>query len=445
MTVHFTGIKGTGMAALAEILYDRGMDIQGSDIEKYVFTEEGLKQRGIPVLPFNPDNIHEGDTVIVGLSFGKDHSEVQRALSLPDTEVYWYNEYLGRLLKDYESICVAGCHGKSTTTGLLASVLSQDGPAGFLIGDGHGHMPEDASRFVLESCEFQRHFLAYHPDYALITNIELDHVDYYKSLDDYISAFQSFVHQVSRACVIFGDDPYLPHLDYQCRKITYGLNEGNDYQGINLEMDAQGIRYDVLHDGEILAHVSLNENGMPIVWDTLGAFAMAHTLGEDPEKIVKGLQAYRGISRRFVIDEIGESVLVDDYAHHPTAIEDMIDAVRTRYPGKKVVAVFKPDRYSRLQFFLDRFAQSLSKADQVMLLDFDPNARREDDSITVTIQDLQNRIDGCGLLAIDEESAGKLEDLGPAVYLFMSSKNVYLLRDLLKERLLSREEAVNKN
>lgn len=439
MSTHFTGIKGTGMAALAEILHDGGEQVQGSDIEKYVFTEEGLKERGIPVLPFDPENIHDGDTVIVGLSFGKDHPEAARALSLPNTKVYWYNEYLGKMLEGYESVCVAGCHGKSTTTGLLASIFNEVHPTGYLIGDGHGHMPADADRFVLESCEFQRHFLAYHPDYALITNIELDHVDYYKDLDDYISAFQSFVHQVKKGCIVFGDDPYLPHLDYQCKKITYGLNEGNDYQGINLEMDENGIRYDVLHEGEILAHVDLPENGMPIVWDSLGAFAMAHVLGEEPEAIVKGLKDYNGISRRFVVEEAGDSILVDDYAHHPTAIQDMIDAVRIRFPGRKVIAVFKPDRYTRLQYFLERFAGALASADEAFVLDFDATAKRENDSVTVTIQDLVGRVDGMQLLDISDESAKVLEEHGPAVYLFMSSKNIYLLNDLLKNRLNKNE------
>lgn len=435
MSIHFTGIKGTGMAALAEILHDGGEQVQGSDIAKYVFTEDGLKERGIPVLPFDPENIHDGDTVIVGLSFGKDHPEAARALSLPHTQVYWYNEYLGKLLENYESICVAGCHGKSTTTGLLASIFNEVHPTGYLIGDGHGHMPADADRFVLESCEFQRHFLAYYPDYALITNIELDHVDYYRDIDDYVSAFQSFIHQVKKGCVVFGDDPYLPTLDYQCQRITYGLKDGNDYQGINLVMDENGIRYDVLHEGQIIAHVDLPENGMPIVWDSLGAFAMAHVLGEEPEAIVKGLQDYKGISRRFVTEKAGDSILVDDYAHHPTAIADMIEACRTRYPGKKVIAIFKPDRYSRLQYFLDRFADSLMQADEAFVLDFDANAKREDDAITVTIQDLIDKAPGMQLLRIDEDSARILEEHGPAVYLFMSSKNVYLLRDLLKNRL----------
>lgn len=435
MRMFFTGIKGTGMAALAEILDELGYEVTGSDIEKYVFTEDGLKARGIEILPFDPNNIQPKDTVIAGLSFGKDHPEIAKALAMEDVKVYWYNEYLGKLLENYESICVAGCHGKSTTTGILAQTLEAWKPTGFLVGDGNGHMPQEAEYFVLESCEFKRHFLAYFPDYALITNIELDHVDYYKDLDDYISAFQSFVNQVKKRCVIFGDDPYLKNLKYSTPVTTYGLEVGNDYRGINLVENENGSSLSVEKDGQVIADLVLKESGLPFVWDALGAFTMAVELGMDPKEAAKQIGEFKGIARRFVIEECQDSELIDDYAHHPTAIFQMIRSVRKRFPEKKVVALYKPDRYSRLQFFLDRFAQALNQADQSFVLDFDANAKPEDETITVTIQDLLDRLDNGNLLAIDEASAKMLADLNPAVYLFMSSKNIYLLKDLLKKEL----------
>lgn len=435
MKVHFTGIKGTGMAALAEILNDEGFEVQGSDIEKYIFTEDGLRKRNIPILSFDPENVEGQDIVIVGLSFDENHPEAAAALVNPNTKVFWYNDYLGELLTRYTSICVAGCHGKSTTTGLIASVLNEEKSSGFLIGDGHGSMPENADYFVLESCEFKRHFLAYHPDYAIITNIELDHVDYYRDLDDYISAFQQFASQIKKAAVIFGDDPYLKDLDYPCKVITYGLQEGNDYQAVNVKQGHDGMEYDILFKGEKLIHVTLTEVGYPFLWDSLGTFALAHDLGMKPESILRGLQDYRGINRRFVIEEIGDSVLIDDYAHHPTAIHNMIEAARSKYPDQKVIALFKPDRFSRLQYFLDGFADALNEADASVVLDFPKNAVREDETITVTIDDLLQRLENGQLMDIDEESADRLLKMGPAVYLFMSSKDIYLLRDLLKQKL----------
>lgn len=427
------------MAALAEILHDEGREVAGSDIEKYVFTQDGLIERGIPVLPFDAENIQPGDFVIAGLSFGKDHPEIAKALSMPDVQVAWYNDFLGQMLSDYTSICIAGCHGKSTTTGLLAHVLAAFKNTGYLIGDGHGHMPENAELFALESCEFKRHFLAYHPDYAILTNIELDHVDYYKDLDDYISAFQSFVKQIKKCAVYFHDDPYLKDLDYPCSTVSYGMEEGSTYRAVNVVQDEAGTQYDVIKDGQTLAHVSLRESGMPFAWDALGVFAMAHLLGMEPQAIADQLYSFNGIARRFVIEEAGDSVLIDDYAHHPTAIREMIKAVRTRYPDKKVAAIFKPDRYSRLQYFLDGFAQSLNLADEAFVLDFDANAKRENDSITVTIEDLLNKLDHGTLITLDEEGARTLAGHQDTVYLFMSSKNVYLLRDMLKQQLEKKE------
>lgn len=437
MSFFFTGIKGTGMSALASILCDQGQTVRGSDIEKYVFTQDGLEKRGIEILPFDPENIHEGDTVIAGLAFGDDHPEIARAREMKDVNVYRYNEYLGHLLESYNSICVAGCHGKSTTTGLLAHILGDWQPTGYLIGDGHGHMPGDAKNFVLESCEFKRHFLAYHPDYALITNIDLDHTDYYKDLADYISAFQSFVNQTKKMCVVFGDDPYLKDLEYPVDVVTFGLGEGCTYRGVNLVEDEHGSRLEVEYKGERIADLELLESGLPFVWDSLGAFALAHELGMPASEIAARLKTFPGIARRFVIEEVGENILVDDYAHHPVAITQMIRSVRKRYPSKKVIALYKPDRYSRLQEFLDRFAEALNTADESAVLDFDANIHPEDETITVTIDSLLNKLDNGKLLAIDEQSARDLADRQPAVYLFMSSKNIYLLKDLLKEQLES--------
>lgn len=433
MAYHFIGIKGTGMAALACILHDENKEVTGSDIDKYIFTQEGLEQRNIPIYSFDPDNIKDYDTVIIGLSFDESFPEVKAAIYNPTVKTYYYNEYLGILLDSYTSVCVAGTHGKSTTTGILSNVLALQDETGYLIGDGHGYMPERAKNFVLESCEFQRHFLAYHPDYAIITNIELDHVDYYKDMNDYVSAFQSFVDQVKKRVIIFGDDPYLPKLHYSVPVTTYGMKEGNDYQAVHIEQGPFGMHFDCLYKGEFLTHVELNEVGDPFMQDALGCFALCHQFGMEVDAIVEGLKSYKGIARRFVIEEVKDSVLVDDYAHHPTAIRYMIDSVRKKYPDKKVIALYKPDRYSRLQFFLDDFADALNTADQVCLCDFPKNAVREDDTITVTIQDLMDRCPNALLLDIDDESASTLMQFKGSAFVFMSSKDIYLLRDKLRD------------
>ena len=435
MAYHFVGIKGTGMAALACILHDEGYPVTGSDIDKYIFTQDGLTERGIPFGSFDAKNIHDGDIVIMGAAFDQTNPEIKAAQENPNVQAYWYFDFLGEFAKNYESISVAGTHGKSTTTGLLGWILPRYAKSGYLIGDGPGHMPKGSEYFVFESCEFKRHFLCYHPDYALITNVELDHIDYYKDMDDYVSAFQQFADQVQKKIVYYGDDPWLPTLKYKVPTVTYGLKDGNDYQAIHIEQGPFGMHFDVKHEGKEIAHISLHETSSTFLQDALGCFAMAHTLGMKVEDIVDGLETFKGIARRSVIEEVKDSVLVDDYAHHPTAIRYMIDAARKKYPGKKVIALYKPDRYSRLQYFLQGFADSLNMADEVVLCDFPKNAIRETPDITVTIQDLLALCPKGRLLDVDEPSAEVLETMGPAVYLFMSSKDIYLLKDMLKKRL----------
>lgn len=431
MHYHFIGIKGSGMASLAEIVADRGDEVTGSDIEKYIFTQKPLEDRGIPILPFNENNIKEGDTVIIGLAFDESNPEVKKALSTPTVKTYWYNEFLGELLTHYTSISVAGTHGKTTTTGMLSHVLSHVSPTGFLIGDGHGEMPRQAKHFVLESCEFQRHFLAYHPDYAIITNIELDHVDYYRDIDDYCEAFQSFIKQVKKGIVYFGDDPYLSNFSYSVPAYSYGLSQGNDVRAINVEQKEDGMSFDILFKDQLFGHFDLPFVGHPFLYNSIGVIALGILLNIDVSILQESLPTFPGVQRRFIIEENGENTYIDDYAHHPTAVRYMIEAARIKYPQKKVIAVFKPDRYSRIAYFVDAFAQSLDMADEVYLCDFPANAVREPD-VTVTIQDLIARSEKAVLIDEDEEAAQFLAQRGPAVYLFMSSKDIYKLKNKVK-------------
>jgi UDP-N-acetylmuramate--alanine ligase len=237
MLYHFIGIKGSGMASLAEIVNDRGDEVNGSDIEKYIFTQKPLEERGIQITGFDEKNIVEGSTIIIGNAFHEDNPEVKRALELKaenKATVYWYHEFLGQLVQEYTSVSVAGTHGKTTTTGMLSHVMSLVAPTGYLIGDGTGEMPENSKYFVLESCEYQRHFLAYEPQYAIITNIELDHVDYYKDMADYCNAFETFANQVKKGVVIFGDDESTRSLNVNTAHLYYGLHDDNDVQAVNI-------------------------------------------------------------------------------------------------------------------------------------------------------------------------------------------------------------------
>ena len=169
------------MSALARILHDMGYEVQGSDVEKYFFTQVPLEEANIRMLPFNRENIKEGMTVIAGNAFPDTHEEIEEA-NKQGVRVIRYHDFLGELMQKYTSIAVTGSHGKTSTTGLLAHVIEKAMPTAFLIGDGTGKGVKDASYFVFEACEYRRHFLQYEPDYAIMTNIDFDHPDYFANI-----------------------------------------------------------------------------------------------------------------------------------------------------------------------------------------------------------------------------------------------------------------------
>ncbi len=435
MQYYFIGIKGSGMASLATIVYDRHEQVAGSDIEKYIFTQKPLEERNIPIYTFDEKNIKEGMTVIIGNAFDERNPEVKRAQELAKegkVQVYWYHDFLGQLVDEYTSISVAGTHGKTTTTGMVSHVMEMVAPTGFLIGDGTGDMPDQGKYFVLESCEYQRHFLAYKPQYAIITNIELDHVDYYKDIDDYCNAFETFANQVKKGIVLFGDDEYVRKLNVHTKHLYYGLHDDNDVQAINVIQNEDGMQFDVLYNKELFGTFKLPFVGKPLLWNSLGVIALGIIQGVDYQILQDGLASFPGVKRRFTIEENKGNVYIDDYAHHPTAVKYMIEAARIKYPNKKVIAIFKPDRYSRIYYFMDRFAKELDQADETYLCHFPENAAKEP-GIDITIQDLADKCEHATVISEDEEAAKLLASRGPAVYLFMSSKDIYKLKNIVKK------------
>ncbi len=431
MHYHFIGIKGSGMASLAEIMADRQETVTGSDIDKYIFTQKPLEERGIPITSFHADNIKENSIVIIGNAFDDSNVEVQRAKSMKNVTCYYYHEFLGKLMEGYTSVSVAGTHGKTTTTGMLSHVVARMTPCGYLIGDGTGMMPSGSTHFVLESCEYQRHFLAYHPDYAIITNIELDHVDYYHGMEDYQDAFETFANQVKKGIVLFGDDEHVRSLHVHVPHIYYGLLDDNDVQAVNVREASDGMSFDILYHKNFFGSFKLPFVGKPFLWNSIGVIAVGILLGMDAQTLQRSLADFEGVKRRFHIEEYHDSVYIDDYAHHPTAVRLMIEAARTKYPGKKIIAVFKPDRFSRIFYFMKDFAAALKEADEIYLCHFPANAKKED-GIDITIQDLADICEGAHVIMEDEEAARELAQHGPAVYLFMSSKDIYKFKNIVK-------------
>lgn len=429
--VHFIGIKGSGMASLATILYDLGYEVQGSDIEKYIFTQKGLEERNIRITSFDACNIQPGMEVIIGNAFDDSNPEVKQALSDPTVKTYRYHEYLGELIKKYTTICIAGTHGKTTTTGMMANMMQAIKPCGYLIGDGTGEMSQDSHFFALESCEYMRHFLAYKPEYAIITNIDLDHVDYYKDLDDYKNAFETFANQVKKKVIICGDDENLLSLDIKTDVITYGLNENNDVRAINFVENEEGMKFDVLIHNQHFGHFEFEYVGTHLLLNSLAVITMAYLENGDADLIQNTMKHFVGVKRRFNVEVNKDHVYIDDYAHHPTAIKVTLEAARLRYPDKKLVAVYKPDRYSRLVVFINEFIEALSIADEVCLVPFNENTLKEE-GYDIDIHYIADRMPNALIVTEDEESAEKMLAFSPAVYVGMSTKDVYRILNNVK-------------
>ncbi|MCJ8009581.1 UDP-N-acetylmuramate--L-alanine ligase [Lederbergia wuyishanensis] len=420
MTVyHFVGIKGSGMSALAQILHDMGYNVQGSDVGKYFFTQAALEDSKIKILPFQRENIKSGMTVIAGNAFPDTHEEIDEALS-QGIPVIRYHAFLGEFMKKFTSIAVTGSHGKTSTTGLLSHVIGGAKPTSFLIGDGTGSGVKNSEYFVFEACEYRRHFLSYYPDYAIMTNIDFDHPDYFSNIDDVYSAFQQLAMQVNKAIVAYGDDDQLQKIQAEVPVIFYGFGEGNDFQARNLQKSTSGTKFDVFVRNHFYASFEIPTFGDHNVLNALSVIALCHYEEINVEILQSYLKTFGGVKRRFTEKVVGNQILVDDYAHHPVEIKATINAARQKYPTSQIVAVFQPHTFTRTQTFLQEFGESLGEADKVYLCEIFGSARENHGKLS--INDLKAKIDGAEIL--HEEDTSPLLMLNNSVLLFMGAGDI---------------------
>lgn len=431
---YFIGIKGTGMASLATILYDLGEEVCGSDLEKHFFTEDELVKRGIKIFPFNEKNIVDNSTVIIGNAFLEDFPEVIAARNNPTCKCYRYHEFLGEFIKNYVSIGIAGSHGKTTTTTMAKTVLSKFKNTGYLIGDGEGYVNKDSDHICIEACEFRRHFLQYKLDYAIINNIEIDHVDYFKDEQDYFDAYQELINQTKKCAIVNGDDVWCQKLNYgNLEHHTFGLSDKNDYYPMNVVDSPLGCQFDFMHQGKLIKRVSLPFVGDHLLLDALAVLSLGDVLNLDVEKMEEAFNLdYKGPKRRYVVENYKDSIFVDDYAHHPTEVKVTLESTFKRYPGREVIAIFKPHRASRVKYFANEFADALKIADKIYLLEFSSIDDKQD-GVDLGIDYLANLVPGSIILPENEEGAQILAKHHGAVYVFMSSKDIYNIAKMVKD------------
>lgn len=419
---HFVGIKGSGMSSLAQIIYDLGYDdVQGSDIDQHVFTEIALKNKGVKILPFSADNIEEGLTIIQGNAFKDTHEEIARAHEL-GLKVIKYHDFLSEVINQYTSVAVTGAHGKTSTTGLLSHVMNGDKKTSFLIGDGTGMGLPQSDYFAFEACEYRRHFLSYSPDYAIITNIDFDHPDYFEDIDDVVSAFQSMANNVKKAIIAWGDDPHLQKLNVDVPLYYYGFNSDMDVYAEDIKTTPKGTSFKVYIKGDYYGEFLSPQFGDHNILNTLAVLTICYLEDMNIDNIKEALLTFGGVKRRFneTVSQEHDQILVDDYAHHPREISATIETARKKYPHKEVVAIFQPHTFSRTKAFLQEFADVLNQADQTYLCDIFGSIRENQGELT--IDDLLKLIDNAKL--ISEDNVSILENHDNAVLLFMGAGDI---------------------
>lgn len=431
MKYFFVGIKGTGMSALAQVLKGLGYEVEGSDKKDHFFTEEALIEKNIKIYEFNKDNIKEDMIIVQGNAFKDTHEEIVRAKEL-NLKIYSYQDMVSKLTKMFETITIAGCHGKTTTTSMLSHVLKNITGCNYLIGDGTGDASKENKYFALEACEYKRHFLSYTPYYAIITNIELDHIDYYKDIDDVISAYQEYAKLAEKMVIACGDDPYTHTLDVNIPIFYYGLNDDNDIIAKDVIYTNEGTSFDVFIEDNYYGHFDLPLYGKHMLLNSLAVIGVCYYERLEAKDVAKYLKTFEGAKRRFKENIIGDIVTIDDYAHHPTEVKVTIKGARQKYPDKEIVAILKTHTLSRTKEMAQEFADALNLADKSYIMDIGVD-REEDGYDDVTYEVILDKLNNGEYINLD--MVDKLLKHKNAVMIFMSSKDIYVLQNKYEEQL----------
>ena len=396
------GIGGISMSGLAEVLLERGFSITGSDMKSSPITEK-LEHHGASIVyGQKAENITDDiDLVVYTAAIHPDNPEFQAVIrkGIPHMD---RAELLGQIMRNYKnSIAVSGTHGKTTTTSMLSLIMLAGAcdptiSVGGILKDIDGNIRVGRSQnFITEACEYTNSFLKFNPRIELILNVDADHLDFFKDLDDIRHSFRLFSEKLNKdgILIINGEIPDLSYFTQglPCKIITYGLEADDDYTAKNISFNEYACgSYDLYVNGEKLDHITLNVTGLHNVSNSLAAIAAARELGIPMEHIKAGLMKFKGTDRRFEYKgEVNGITILDDYAHHPTEIEATLTAAKN-YPHRKIWCAFQPHTYTRTKALLHEFGKALSLADHVVLADI--YAAREADTGEIHSKDLQAEI-----------------------------------------------------
>lgn len=376
--VHFIGIGGYGMSAIARVLLDMGYQVTGSDVAKKDLTDKLIAHGAKVFIGHEPDHVNGADLVVYSTACPEDNVE-RIAAQKQNIPILHRSQMLARLMDEKKGIAVAGAHGKTTTSSMIALVMDmcQLDPTyiigGELMNVGSNAKAGEGEYVVAEADESDGSFLQYHPSLAIVTNIEADHLENYDGdFNNLKNAYAQFLSQVKPGgkAIVCYDDEYVRELAPSIRSemITYGIDHPAEYTARDIVLGDRKISFEIYHHDERLGRMELSVPGRHNVYNALATFIVCSLAGLTFNDIAAAIKQYRGTKRRFqVLGEVAGRLVIDDYAHHPTEIHATITAAKAT--GKRIIAIFQPQRYSRTFFLLEPFSRAFGEADEVIITD----------------------------------------------------------------------------
>jgi UDP-N-acetylmuramate--alanine ligase len=457
-TVYFLGVGGIGMSAIARYFNSLGCDVLGYDKTKTALTEQ-LESEGISIhyeenVELIPETIKQqknGVLVVYTPAIPKDNKEFQYLSDL-GIRLYKRSEVLGLISENYFTIAIAGTHGKTTTSSIVAHILNECGIncIAFLGGislnfNSNLLLNKDATILIVEADEFDRSFLTLSPDIALLTSVDADHLDVYGSENEVKNAYSEFVGKIKREGKLISKQECFDVLDVRSdiEIISYSATQIADFSVVKTTIKEGNYYVDVNADTKIINNIKIGLPGIHNVENSIGAFAIAEKLGIDKIKIKESLGSYKGVHRRFETHiKTNELIYIDDYAHHPSELNMCIKSAKELYPNKKITGIFQPHLYSRTRDFIDGFASSLSLLDELILLDIYPARELPIEGINSEL--IESKVTNTNKCVVAKTNLmNVLAERDIEVLLTMGAGDIDVFVKPIKEQIIKRLEKVN--
>lgn len=447
-SIYFSGINGIGMSGLAKILAKDGYEVYGSDIDRKPITDE-LEAMGVKVYIGQVEENMKGkdiDVFVYSTAIRKNNPEYKYAVENNITMIK-RGQLLAEIMNRFDGIAVAGTHGKTTTSSMMSVALLEKEPfivVGGIIPEIHSNSKIGNSEyFVAEADESDNSFLFIKPKYAVVTNVEPDHLEHHGTFENIKKSFEQFIDSTERLVLLCKDTVEKEHLKFTNKNVAWYSLESEDAQiyAKDVEIKDGKTSYEVVKNGESLGRFTLTIPGKHNILNSLPVIYLAHEFKCDMNKVKEKIEEFKGANRRYQVIYDNNLRIIDDYAHHPTEVSVTIEAAKATEKGK-VTVIFQPHRYTRTKFFLDGFVEALKKADDLMLLPI--YAASEDNIYGISSEDLAAKIGNHVKVTTEEEIEKIVEESKNSgnTFVFMGAGSVSKVAHNIVDKLNANE---NKN